>query len=85
MTPADPPTLGFYEQVMARVNLEVIEDSLILKKPSGLHHYGGQTAIDLGFDISRDLGDFERRNYDRFVNWIAEGAACGGTPQQCVR
>ena len=84
-TRSDLPALGLYEHAMARVNLEYIEDSLILKKPSGVHHYGGATAIGLGYDTSREVGHFDRRNYDMFVNWIAEGAACGGTADQCVR
>ena len=71
------PQLGFYEQVLARVNLEVIEDSLILKKPSRVHHYGGKAAQDFGFNLTKALGDFDRANYDMFVNWIAEGAPCG--------
>ena len=82
---ADLPSLGFYEQVMARVNLENIEDSLILKKPSGIHHYGGLAAINLGYNTERQVGHPDRVFYDMFVNWIAEGAACGGTSDQCVR
>jgi hypothetical protein len=65
---------------MARVNPEYIEDSLVLKKPSGNHHYGGLIG---GFDTSVSVGSFNRANYDMFVNWIAEGAACGGTLDQC--
>lgn len=83
--PAPPtvtPTLGFFEQVMARVNLEFIEDSLILKKPSNQHHYGG---LQGGFNTSLDVGAAGRADYDMFVNWIAEGAACGGTATQCPR
>lgn len=81
-TVADPPSLGFYEQVMARVNHEDIEDSLLLKKPSGVHHYGAQRV---GFDTTLDAGAAGRADYDMFLNWIAEGAPCGGTPNQCVR
>ena len=80
---ADTPSLGFYEQAMVRVNLEYIEDSLILKKPSGRHHYGGAQAIDKGFDTTKALGSVARDNYDLFVNWISEGAVCGGTETQC--
>ena len=79
---ADPPGLGFYEQVMARVNFEFIEESLILKKPSGIHHYGDQRT---GFNISLAVGAAGRADYDMFVNWIAEGAQCGGTVDECVR
>jgi len=83
---ADLPSLGFYEQVRARVNLEDIEDSLLLKKPSGRHHYGG---LRPGFDSSLPVGSNDRAGYDLFVNWISEGAACGGTTtgaaRQCVQ
>ena len=65
---------------MARVNLEYIEDSLILKKPSGIHHYGDQRA---GFDISAAVGNASRADYDMFVNWIAEGAPCGMAGPEC--
>ncbi len=81
-------TLGLFEQVMARVNLEVIEDSLILKKPSNTHHYG---VLRNGFDTSEAVGHPNRVDYDMFVNWIAEGAACGGSiappiaTAQCIR
>lgn len=80
--PAGTAQLSFYEQVMARVRLDHIEDSLILKKPSGFHHYGDQRA---GFDTSLAVGSAGRAAYDMFVNWIAEGAPCGGTADQCVR
>ncbi len=79
---ADPASLGLYEQVMARVNFENIADSLLLKKPSGIHHYGAQRT---GFDLSFGVGSVEREDYDRFVNWISEGGVCGGTVTQCVR
>ena len=77
---ADDPSLGLYEQVMTRVNLEFVEDSLILKKPSNKHHYGGLRS---GFDTSVAVGTTQRRAYDLFVNWISEGAVCGGTSTQC--
>ena len=67
---------------MARVNFDNIEDSLLLKKPVGTHHYGAQRP---GFDTSVGVGSVGREDYDRFVNWIAEGGVCGGTATQCVR
>ncbi len=79
---ATTPVLGLYEQVMARVNLENIEDSLMLKKPSNIHHFGGLQAT---FDISTVLGSPARADFDMFVNWIAEGAVCGGTAAECIR
>ncbi len=85
-TTADLPALGFYEQVLARVNLEAIEDSLLLKKPSGNHHFGNQRT---GFDTSQSVGAAGRANFDMFVNWIAEGATCGrvgaAPTAECVR
>ena len=65
-----------------RINFDYIEDSLILKKPAGAHHSGGQRT---GYDNSLDVGAAGRSDYDMFVNWIAEGAPCGGTAAQCVR
>ncbi|MFT7557178.1 MAG: hypothetical protein ACI9LO_003512, partial [Planctomycetota bacterium] len=59
------------------------EDSLILKKPSRVHHYGGSQAQNFGYNLTKTLGDFDRRNYDKFVNWIAEGAPCG-TGASCL-
>jgi hypothetical protein len=78
--PLTSPQLRLYEQARARVNLEFIEDSLILKKPSGNHHTGNMRP---GFDTSSGVGEDDRKNYDMFVNWIAEGAPCGGTAAQC--
>ena len=71
------PALSLYEQAMVRVLPEYVEDSLLLKKPSGQHHYGNQ--ID-GFDTSLVVGSAGRADYDMFVNWIAEGANCGIDP-----
>jgi hypothetical protein len=72
--PAGTPSLGLYEQAMTRVMPEYIEDSLLLKKPSGQHHYGRQVV---GFDASLPVGAAGRASYDLFVNWITEGAKCG--------
>ena len=78
--PAGTPSLGLYEQAMTRVNPEYIEDSLLLKKPSGWHHYGYQVA---GFDTSLPVGAVGRASYDLFVNWISEGAVCGMVGPEC--
>jgi len=80
MSTADTPSLGFYEQAKTRINFEYAEDSLILKKPTGRHHYGGQRP---GFDTAQVIGNSARATYDLFVNWISEGAVCGGTSAQC--
>ena len=77
---ADTPSLGLYEQAMARVNLEFIEDSLLLTKPSNQHHFGG---LRTGFDTTVGVGTTQRRAYDLMVNWISEGAVCGGNATQC--
>ena len=64
-------SLSLYQQVRARVNLADVPHSLLLTKPSGLHHFGAQRP---GFDISRPVGHQDRKNYDLFVNWIYVGA-----------
>lgn len=79
-TTASTPSLGLYEQALATVNLEDIADSLILKKSSGIHHYGDQRA---GFNTALSIGTGGRAAYDLFVNWISEGAVCGGTTTEC--
>ena len=78
--PTATPSPGLYEVAMARVIPEYIEDSLLLKKPSGQHHYG---RLVEGFDTSLDVGAVGRASYDKFVNWIAEGANCGLVGTQC--
>lgn len=80
---SDFAALGLYEQFKTRTNLKDIEDSLVLKKPSNIHHFGGVTALSLGFDTSKEVGSVERASYDLYVNWITEGAVCGGTNIQC--
>jgi mono/diheme cytochrome c family protein len=64
-------SLSLYQQVRARVNLADVPHSLLLTKPSGLHHFGGQRSR---FNISKPVGDPDRENYDLFVNWIYAGA-----------
>jgi hypothetical protein len=70
MQPASS-SLSLYQQARARVNLADVPHSLLLTKPSGLHHFGGQRP---GFDISRPVGHQDRESYDLFVNWIYAGA-----------
>lgn len=77
---ADNASLGLFEQVRSRVNFENSGDSLILKKPSGIHHYGNQRP---GFNTELSVGASGRSAYDMFVNWISEGAVCGGTTDEC--
>ncbi len=79
---ADAPALGLYEQARARIDFERIERSPLLLKPSGIHHYGGRRDTE-NFNVSLDLGAAGRVSYDMFVNWISEGATCGGNALQC--
>jgi len=76
----ETPALGLYEQARTRINLNDLENSLILKKPSNTHHFGG---LRPGFDTTANVGSPLRSVYDLFVNWISEGAVCGGTSTQC--
>ena len=55
--PPGTPALSLYEQAMTRVLPEYVEDSLLLKKPSGQHHYGKQ--VD-GFHTSLTVGSVAR-------------------------
>jgi len=61
----------FYNEIRSRVNLVDPAASAILRKPSGQHHGGN---LQTGFDTSTAVGNAARVNYDRFVNWIANGA-----------
>ncbi len=58
----------FYDEVLSRVDFKDPENSLILKKPSNNHHFGGLRG---GFEIDNPAN---RHNYDLFLNWILEGA-----------
>jgi mono/diheme cytochrome c family protein len=78
--PSGTPSLGLYELAMTRVIPGNVEDSLLLKKPSGWHHYGHQ--VD-GFDTSLPVGAAGRASYDLIVNWISEGAVCGMVGLEC--
>jgi hypothetical protein len=65
-----------YREVLQRVNFKEPIESLLLRKPSGNHHFGGCLE---GFDLTDDLGDCDlpegdRSNYDTFLNWILQGA-----------
>lgn len=58
----------FYLDIRARINFADPEDSLILRKPSGYHHGGGQ--VD-GFGATTTDG---MRYYNMFLEWILNGA-----------
>ena len=57
-----------YAEALARVDFDDPENSLLLMKPSGNHHYGN---LREGFDIGNPA---DRQNYDMMLNWIMEGA-----------
>jgi hypothetical protein len=62
-----------YQELLARIDFNDIENSLVLKKPSQNHHYGGLVA---GFEIDNPAN---RYNYDLFLSWIMEGARYSAT------
>jgi hypothetical protein len=66
----DQPVGGttLYQEVLARIDFNNPQNSLLLTKPSGNHHYGGLRA---GFEVDNPSNRF---NYDLFLNWILEGA-----------
>jgi hypothetical protein len=55
-----------YLEVLQRINFKEPIESILLRKPSGNHHYGSLIG---GFDL-----DGNRYNYDLFLNWILQGA-----------
>ncbi len=64
----------FYREVLSRVDFNDPENSLILTKPTGHHHYGGLRSN--GFDTSDPSN---RYNYDLILNWILNGARYSST------
>lgn len=62
--------LALYERLVAYVNMQDYDASLLLSKPAGIRH-GGQTVP--GFDLSGAPGS-TRDDYDRMLQWIGEGA-----------
>lgn len=65
-----------YEGVLQRINFKEPIESILLRKPSGNHHYG---RCREGFDLTDTPGDCngangDRSNYDLFLNWILQGA-----------
>jgi hypothetical protein len=65
-----------YDGVMQRINFKEPIESILLRKPSGNHHYG---RCREGFDLTDTPGDCngtngDRSNYDLFLNWILQGA-----------
>ncbi|MGV3742747.1 MAG: hypothetical protein ACO1NO_10610, partial [Burkholderiaceae bacterium] len=61
----------FYKELRGRINFSDVEASPLLRKPSGHHHNGGLLA---GFNTGLAVGVAGREDYDKFVNWIMNGA-----------
>ena len=61
----------FYTELRGRVNFTDIVASPLLRKPAGNQHNGNQR---LGFDTSLAPGATGRADYDKFLNWILNGA-----------
>ncbi len=61
----------FYTELRGRINFTDIVASAILRKPSNNHHNGG---LRPGFDTSLVPGAAGRADYDKFLNWILNGA-----------
>ncbi len=66
-----------YKEIISRVNFLEPLESLLLRKPSGNHHFGNcRSGFDLSDTPSDCLGaDNDRSNYDTFLTWILQGAA----------
>lgn len=58
-----------YLNVRARINFTDIENSPILRKPSGNHHCGSDPMPSTGTP-----GDSSRQYYDQMLSWILAGA-----------
>jgi mono/diheme cytochrome c family protein len=60
------PNRDPYTTVRSLIDFDDPQNSRLLLKPSGQHHAGGTLP---GFDLAGN-----RASYDRFLNWILEGA-----------
>lgn len=70
--PTDATNLHwFYTELRGRINFTDIVASPLLRKPAGKHHNGG---LRLGYDDSLAPGAAGRRDYDKLVGWIVNGA-----------
>ncbi len=57
----DSSGYSIYENVIERVNYRYPQHSKLLRKPVGVHHYGGTPVTDPA-------------NYNTLINWVTEGA-----------
>lgn len=64
-----------YANVLARVDLDDPENSILVRKPTRIEHGGGVVI-----DRSTDDGWLV---YNRLLNWIRAGAPCGTEPTIC--
>lgn len=67
--PLDATDRNLYLDVMARVDLDEPENSILLRKPTREQH-GGGIVLDLD-----NPGHYE--SYQTIINWIRNGAPCG--------
>lgn len=71
---AQPATgTTMYQELLTRIDFNDPVNSLILKKPSNNHHYGGLVS---GFEVGNPAN---RANYDLFLSWILNGARYSST------
>jgi hypothetical protein len=60
-----------YRELRGRINQADLAASVLLTKPSGMHHAGGKRV---GFDSTLPPGDPGRASYDLVLNWVLNGA-----------
>lgn len=71
----DSSNTELYREVLSRINVKDPENSPLLKKPTGLHHGGGEQIVR-----GTVAGD---EQYNTLLNWVREGALCGDNPTYC--
>ena len=73
--PSTPFDRNLYSDVLARVDLDEPENSILLRKPTREQHGGG---------VVLDLTDpTHYQTYNTILNWIRAGAPCGTDPMIC--
>lgn len=61
----------FYTELRGRINFTDIAASPLLRKPSNHHHNGG---LRVGYDDTLVPGTAGRKDYDKVLNWVLNGA-----------